>query len=81
MAQLSCERFVEQMGEYIEGRLSRGQELAMNTHRLRCRRCGELLSDYARLPGELRKATDVALPPGARARLARRLARRGKPTR
>lgn len=75
MGNMSCQRFTELLGDYVEGRLQSDERPAMDAHLLACARCSELFADYERLPGLVRRATHVALPAGARARLRRLLSR------
>jgi hypothetical protein len=75
MGDLSCQRFTDLLGEHVEGALGSDEEAAMAAHALTCSRCSELRADYERLPGVVRRATDAAMPPGAKARLRRLLSR------
>ena len=75
MGELSCQRFADRLGDYVEGALAAEERTAMSAHRLACRECGALLRDYERLPGLVRRATLASLPAGAWARLQRLLAR------
>jgi len=75
MGDLSCERFTDLLGDYVEGVLRSDDRPAMDAHLLDCAQCSELLADYERLPGLVRRATHVAMPAGAKARLRRLLSR------
>ncbi len=75
MGNVSCKHFVDQMGDYVEGILPSDQRLAMDAHRIGCPQCRGLLADYERIPGVVRRATDVVMPLDARARLRRFLSR------
>jgi predicted anti-sigma-YlaC factor YlaD len=72
---LSCARFTELVGEHVEGALSVEMRSAMGAHLGGCSRCRALLDEYARVGEVVRRATDVRMPLGARARLSRALAR------
>jgi hypothetical protein len=74
MRDLSCQQFIELLGDYLEGLLAAQEHKAMTAHRLVCRECSELLGDYERIPGLVRRATDATVPAGAQARLWRLLA-------
>jgi anti-sigma factor RsiW len=74
MGDLSCQRFVDLVGDYLEGLLAPEERKAMTAHRLECRECSELLGDYERIPGLVRRATHATVPAGAQARLWRLLA-------
>jgi hypothetical protein len=74
MGELTCQKFADLVGDYVERRLKAEQALAMDGHRLACQECRDLLTDYRRIPEILRRATDVKLPAGAQARLRRLLA-------
>jgi anti-sigma factor RsiW len=75
MGDLSCERFVDLMGDYVEGVLPPEERQTMDQHLLSCGRCSELLADYKRIPAVVRRATDIAMPVAAQARLRRLLSR------
>jgi anti-sigma factor RsiW len=75
MGDLSCQNFVDLLGDYVDGRVPNAELAAMGVHRLACASCRELQSEYERVPGLVRQATDVAMPRGARARLRRLLSR------
>jgi hypothetical protein len=76
-----CAWFVAHLGDYSEGILSDEDRRAMAAHRLGCRRCAEALRDYDAIPAAIRRATAYVMPPGARARLHRSLARLWRPRR
>jgi anti-sigma factor RsiW len=71
MGELSCQRFVDLLGDYVEDVLSPDERRTMDAHCLACPQCRQLLSDYRRLPEMLRRTTDAAMSPPARARLGR----------
>ena len=75
MGDLSCERFADLLGDYVEGVLPAEQRPAMEAHLGACSRCSDLLADYRRIPEVVRRATDVAMPSGAKARLRHLLSR------
>jgi anti-sigma factor RsiW len=69
MGDLSCDRFTDLLGQYVEGRLPSDERLSMEAHLLACPRCDQLVADYERIPGIARRATNVTMPAGAKARL------------
>jgi anti-sigma factor RsiW len=75
MEDLSCQRFTDLLSDFVEGRVPPEELRAMDAHRLACARCSELLADYERIPGVVRRATDASMPAGAKARLRRLLSR------
>jgi anti-sigma factor RsiW len=75
MEDLSCARFTELVGDHVEGVLSTDLRSAMEAHLLGCSRCRALLDEYIGVAEVVRRATDVQMPLGARARLRRVLAR------
>ena len=74
MGDLSCERFAELLGDYVDGVLKPLDVEAVEAHRLACPPCAELLADYERIPALVRRATNLSMPSGAKARLRRLLA-------
>lgn len=74
MGELSCERFVNLLSDYAEGALPSDDLTAMNAHLLACEGCRQLLADYESIPAVVRRATNIAMPSGAQARLRRLLA-------
>jgi hypothetical protein len=76
MRELSCPRFIDRLGDYVEGILPPAEVASMDAHRAGCASCRDLLAEYRRVPGVVRRATDVGMPTGARARLHRLLSRR-----
>ncbi len=75
MATLSCERCVDRFGEYVDGVLPSEERDGLEAHLRACATCRSSLDDYRGLPGILRRATDVRMPPDVRARLRRLLSR------
>jgi anti-sigma factor RsiW len=75
MPALSCQRFADLLGDYTEGVLPFDERAAMDAHALACPSCSALRADYQRVPGVVRKATDVEMPSGAKGRLRRALTR------
>lgn len=75
MDDLSCTRLTELVGDYVEGLLSSEVRSAMDAHLRCCPPCRALLDEYVGVVDVLRRATDVRMPLGARARLSRVLAR------
>jgi anti-sigma factor RsiW len=73
MGDLTCERFAELVGDHVEGILPPGERAAFDAHLRTCHRCRDLLDGYVRVAGVVRRATDVRMPLGARARLRRLL--------
>jgi len=72
---LTCERCVDLFEGYVEG-LDAGLRAEVDAHLLGCGACREVLAGYRRIPGLLRRVTDLPMPAAAQARLRRRLARR-----
>jgi len=70
---LSCERCVDLFGEYAERALSPEAVDEMTVHLRACPACVEALAQYERVPGLIRRATDVPMPRDVRARLRRAL--------
>jgi len=73
MGDLTCERFAELVGDQVEGILPSAERAAFDAHLRTCAHCRDLLDGYVRVAGVVRRATDVAMPLGARARLRRLL--------
>jgi anti-sigma factor RsiW len=70
-----CARFTDLVGDYVDDVLTAEARSAMEAHRLGCPRCRAMLDEYVRVADVVRRATDVRMPLGARARLSRALAR------
>jgi anti-sigma factor RsiW len=75
MADLSCDRVVDLLGDYCEQVLASEERRAVDAHLVVCRRCGDALAEYQRIPALVRRATDVLMPVAAQARLRRLLSR------
>jgi len=73
MEDMSCERFVDLMGDYVERVLPSDERPPMDAHLLVCRQCRELLADYKRIPKVVRRVTNVTMPLNVQARLRRLL--------
>jgi hypothetical protein len=69
MADPTCERCAELLGDYVEQLLSPEDHAVMSTHFLSCVRCRALLDSYRAIPTIVRDATDVRMPRDLRARL------------
>jgi len=75
MVELSCQRFADLLGDYVDGALADVDRDAMEAHCVACESCRAFVADYERVPGVVRKATDVSMPSEAKARLRRLLSR------
>jgi hypothetical protein len=75
MGALSCERSVDLFGEYVEGVLAPEALAQLEAHVAACAGCTRMLDEYRRVPDLARRATEVAMPAAAGARLRRLLAR------
>jgi len=75
MADVGCQTCVELLGEFVERRLPRDDEAAVQAHVDGCKACAELLRDYQELPALLRRATEEDFPLDAELRLRRMVAR------
>ncbi len=64
---------MELVGDHVEGILPIAERAAFDAHLRACARCRDLLDGYVRVGGVVRRATDVPMPLGARARLRRLL--------
>jgi anti-sigma factor RsiW len=73
MGAVTCEVFVEHMGDYVDGVLRSEERSHMVEHALSCPKCAEAFAQYERIPEVVRSATDVPLPLYARVRLRRLL--------
>jgi anti-sigma factor RsiW len=73
MRVLSCDQVVTFLGDYSDGVLPEEDRHAVDTHLRSCARCTEVLGDCRRLPEIVRRATDIAMPVDAKARLRRLL--------
>jgi anti-sigma factor RsiW len=71
----SCEGSVDLFGEYVDGVLAPEPRERFEAHLASCLGCSRILDEYRRIAGLARRATDVALPAAAGARLRRLLAR------
>ncbi len=74
MAQVNCEMYREQLGDYVDERLAPADRAAMDVHVMSCSACMDLLASYMAIPEVVGRATQVAMPPAVRERLRRRLA-------
>jgi hypothetical protein len=75
MQHLLCAQFVDLLGDYCDGALEHDQCSAMDGHRLACPSCERLHEEYGRIPALIRRATHIAMPAAAQARLRRLLVR------
>jgi len=74
MADLTCDRCTELLGDYVEGRLEPDVVGALEEHVGACPACAALAHDYEAIPGLARRATDVRMPHDVETRLRRLLA-------
>jgi anti-sigma factor RsiW len=74
MADLTCDRCAELLGDYVEGRLAADVLVALEGHVASCAACAALVRDYKAVPGFVRGATDVRMPHDVEVRLRRLLA-------
>jgi anti-sigma factor RsiW len=74
MADLTCDRCVELLGDYVDGRLAADVVGALEQHVASCAACAALVRDYRAIPGLVRDATDVHMPHDVEMRLRRLLA-------
>jgi len=73
MADLTCDRCAELLGDYVEGRLAPDVLGALEGHVGSCAACAALVRDYEAIPGFVREATDVRMPHEVEIRLRRLL--------
>ena len=59
MADVTCDRCTELLGDYVEGRLAQEVLGAVEGHVASCAACAALVRDYQAIPGLVRGATDV----------------------
>jgi hypothetical protein len=69
--ELSCERCVDRLGDYVEDALPSDQHAEVSEHLAGCVPCREVIDECRRVSEVVRGATDVPMPPDARARLRR----------
>jgi len=81
MADLTCDRCAELLGDYVEGRLASEVVGALEAHVEACGTCAILVRDYRAIPALVRGATDVPMPHDVQARLRRLLALAWRKTR
>jgi anti-sigma factor RsiW len=74
MADLTCDRCADVLGDYLEGRLAPDVVGALEAHVASCAGCAALVRDYEIIPAFLRGATDVRMPLEVEVRLRRLLA-------
>jgi anti-sigma factor RsiW len=74
MADVTCDRCTELLGDYVEGRLAQEVLGAVEGHVASCAACAALVRDYQAIPGLVRGATDVSMPHEVEMRLRRLLA-------
>lgn len=74
MADLTCDRCAELLGDYVEGLLASDVLAALERHVGSCAACAALARDYEAIPGLVRGATDVPMPHDVEVRLRRLLA-------
>jgi len=74
MAEVSCERCADLLGEWAEGALAAPERDALEAHIASCIPCAALARDYWSVSAFVRRLTDVELPPDAQARLRERSA-------
>jgi anti-sigma factor RsiW len=72
---MSCEECVALIGDWSDERLGPAQRAAAYAHLLACSKCRSRLAEHRAISRLLRRATDVALPSGVRARLRYLLSR------
>lgn len=73
MADLTCDRCTELLGDYVDGRLAPDVLGALEEHVASCEACAALVRDYKAIPGFVRGATDVKMPHDVEMRLRRLL--------
>jgi anti-sigma factor RsiW len=74
MADISCERCEELLGDYVEGILVAEVRSALEGHVGSCSKCARLVRDYRAIPAIVRRVTDKKMPNDVEARLRRLLA-------
>lgn len=66
----TCTRWSDLLAAYAAGVVPAPDSRAeLEAHAASCAACRRFLEDYVALPGIVRRATDVEIPPGIRARL------------
>lgn len=73
MADLTCDRCAELLGDYVDGRLAADVLGALEEHVASCDACAALVRDYEAIPGFVRRATDASMPHDVEVRLRRLL--------
>lgn len=73
MADLTCDRCAELLGDYVDGRLAADVLGALEEHVASCEACAALVRDYEAIPGFVRRATDTTMPHDVEMRLRRLL--------
>jgi anti-sigma factor RsiW len=71
MVDITCERWSDLLGGYVDGALEPDASAAVEAHAASCAACHRFLEGYLAVPGLVRRATDVPIPPEVRARLAK----------
>lgn len=74
MADLTCDRCAELLGDYVDGQLAPDAVAELEGHVAACAACASLVRDYRALPGFVRRTTDVRMPHDVEVRLRRLLA-------
>ncbi|HUF27652.1 MAG TPA: zf-HC2 domain-containing protein [Gemmatimonadaceae bacterium] len=60
MNAMTCERFENEVGGWLDGELDAGQRAAMDAHRASCDACSALVTDLRRLATEARALAELA---------------------
>jgi hypothetical protein len=81
MAEVTCERCAEVLGDFVEGRLAADERASVEAHLGSCGECSNLHRDYVEIPEIVRRATHADIPAEVELRLRKLLARwRRRPT-
>ena len=75
MPPISCDTFVDGLGDYVDGALAKERQSELEQHAAACPRCMEFMLQYTRVGPLVRKATDVPMPTDVQARLRRLVSR------
>jgi hypothetical protein len=71
MKELTCAGWLATLRDYTDGALDAEGQAAFEAHATSCALCQQFLKDYLAVPDLVRLATDVAIPPEVRMRLAK----------